>query len=69
MPQFVILVGVATLPSSATARTDMHIGNVDYNTLPCFVFSFFPQPKASALHCHIFLIVNDVFRWAMVSSV
>lgn len=68
MPQLLILIGITTLPSSATARTDMYIGNVGYNTLLVFCF-LFPQPKASALHCHIFLIVNDVFRWVMISVV
>lgn len=68
MPQLVILVGVTTLPSSATAGTNIHIGNVANNILPCF-FSVILQPRASMLHFRIFLIVNDVFRWVMFSPV
>lgn len=45
MPPLVILIGVATLPSSGKARTDTRIGN-DYNVLLCFVPPFSPPAQS-----------------------
>lgn len=49
MPQLLILTGVTTLPSSATARTNMYIGNVGYNMLLCLFVCCFPFSPAQSI--------------------